>query len=153
RPSASRTDRLPSQATMYPCWYIQRPATQMSRACCASVFACPGRSESGVKGGLLSGAENGRAFSSNFISGTPRRDLRTGPAGSLGPARVERSYYKILQESSAVPKFSGSLSIDAAQLQYRGHTVDRQHVRRDAVVDLVCLCVAHHLIEGILHNI
>src|SRR5215831_8906487 len=71
RPSASRTDRLPSQATMYPCWYIQRPATQMSRACCDSVFACPGRSESGVKGGLLSGAENGRASSSNLFQAHP----------------------------------------------------------------------------------
>src|SRR5689334_24055767 len=86
RPSASRTDKLPSHATMYSRSYIQRPATQMSLACCASVFAWPGKSESGVKGGLLPGAENGRAVSFRFPSGTPRGDLRNGPAGSLEPA-------------------------------------------------------------------
>ena len=29
------------------------------------------------------------------------------------------------------------LGINAAQLQYRGHAVDRQHIRCDAVVDFV----------------
>src|SRR5437868_2755144 len=79
RPSASRTDRLPSHATMYSRSYIHRPATQMSRACCASVFAWPGKSESGVKGGLLPGAESGRAVSFQITSGTLRGDLRNGP--------------------------------------------------------------------------
>src|SRR5215469_9330762 len=104
RPSDSRTDKLPSQATMYSRSYSQRPATQMSRACCASVFACPAKSESGVMGsGLLPGADT-RARFHQFDSGTPRGDLRNGPAGSLGPARVKRKYYKTPQESSAVRK-------------------------------------------------
>src|SRR5262249_28266054 len=55
RPSQSLTDKLPSHATIYPCSYNQRPATQISRACCNSLFACPANSESGVKGRLLPG--------------------------------------------------------------------------------------------------
>src|SRR5215472_16025956 len=78
RPSASRTDRLPSQATIYSRSYIQRPATQMSLACCASVFGWPGKSESGVKGRLLPGAENGRAVSCNLF--------RAHPVGTYGMA-------------------------------------------------------------------
>src|SRR6266852_8955263 len=56
-PSSRRTEMLPSQATMCPRSYIQRPAMQISRRCCSSLFACPDKSESGVTGGLLPGAE------------------------------------------------------------------------------------------------
>src|SRR6185369_1668472 len=38
-----RTERLPSDATIFARSYIQRPATQMSRRCCFSLFAEPGR--------------------------------------------------------------------------------------------------------------
>src|SRR5215467_16332025 len=71
RPSANRTDRLPSEATMYPCWYIQRPATQMSRACCASVFAWTGKSESGVMGRTPSWRSNSRAVPSELLPAHP----------------------------------------------------------------------------------
>src|SRR5439155_14880367 len=48
---------------------------------------------------------------------------------------------------------SQTLGVNAAQLEDRGYAVDRQHVSRDAVIDLVQFCVAHDLVEGILHNV
>src|SRR5215467_15058659 len=88
RPSQSRTDKLPSQATIYPCWYIQRPATQMSRACCASLFACPGKSESGVKGRLLPGGENPPHRLVQVASGTLLLNIRNRPTTTLGLYRA-----------------------------------------------------------------
>src|SRR5579859_1392882 len=102
RPSASRTDKLPSQATMYSRSYIQRPATQMSRACCASVFAWPGKSESGVKGGLLPGAEKGRAVSANSFQAHPAGTYEMAPPVPWDQRERKRKYYKTPQESSAV---------------------------------------------------
>src|SRR5207248_445690 len=152
RPSASRTDRLPSHATMYSRSYSHRPATQMSRACCASVFAWPGKSESGVKGGLLPGAESGRAVSFQITSGTLRGDLRNGPPVPWNQRQRKETITKRPKNPVSFKK-SASLGINAAQFQHRSHSVDRQHVRRDAVVDLVRLGVPHHFIERILHEI
>ena len=86
RPSPRRTDKFPSQATMKPRSYIQRPATQMSLACCSSFFAWPGKTGSGVmRSGFLPGAEKRPrpTFLIPLDSGTPRWDLRNGSAGSL----------------------------------------------------------------------
>src|SRR5437667_7529799 len=105
RPSSSRTDRLPSQATMKPCSYIHRPATQISLACCASHFAWPGKSESGVTGGLLPGAENGRAASSDLLQAHPVGTYEMAPPVPWDRRERKRTYYKINPESSAVPTF------------------------------------------------
>src|SRR5260370_42231334 len=42
RPSLNRTERLPSQATLNPRSYIQRPTTQRSARCCCSDLCWPG---------------------------------------------------------------------------------------------------------------
>src|SRR6202007_2951289 len=89
RPLESRTDKLPSQATIYPRSYNQRPATQISRACCASLFSEPGKSESGVKGDSFLARGVPRRFV--VISpGTLRSGVTKWPVGSLGPRRAKK---------------------------------------------------------------
>src|SRR5215472_3130348 len=82
----------------------------MSSACCASLFAWPGKSESGVMGGRLPGAERSAAPCFPISSDTLRSGLRNGPASSLELARAKRNYYKIRTEASAVPTFFGPVA-------------------------------------------
>src|SRR6516162_3402684 len=174
RPSPRRTERLPSQATIKLRSYIQRPATHISRACWASLFAWPGKSESGVKVGLLPGAEISRTVSFKSLQAHPVGTYEMAPPAPC-LACAQRTYYKSRRESSALLpffawpghawRFSGAdparqaeqsskaLGVNPAQLERRGYAVDRQHVSRDTVIDLVQFCVAHHFVEGILHDV
>src|ERR1700736_1545471 len=52
-PLSNRTERLPSQATMYSRSYIQRPAMQISRRCWDSLLEWPGDGESRITRSLL----------------------------------------------------------------------------------------------------
>src|SRR5579864_5752385 len=45
------------------------------------------------------------------------------------------------------------LGVNSAKLEGARHAVDGQHIRRDAVVDLVRLRVTNHFIEPVFHNI
>jgi hypothetical protein len=40
-----------------------------------------------------------------------------------------------------------ALGVDAALADRIRHAVDRQHVRGDAVIDVVCLSIANHIVE------
>src|SRR6516162_7888402 len=157
RPSPRRTERLPSQATIKLRSYIQRPATHISRACWASLFAWPGKSESGVKVGLLPGAEISRTVSFKSLRRTPwgptkwprqlpawreRKERITKLGGNLvpfcpslpGPAMHGASPELI--PARQAEQSSKALGVNPAQLERRGYAVDRQHVSRDTVVDL-----------------
>src|SRR5712672_317765 len=126
RLSSRRTDTFPSQATLKPCSYIQRPAIQISRRCCSSVLALPGKSESVDIGGHLPGSKFPfKPFGDKFS------------CDADGIQAVHR----------------GTLSVNAAHLERAGYAIDGQHVRRYSIVDLMRFGVAYHFIEGIFHNI
>src|SRR6266550_4531365 len=97
-PSSSRTEIFPSQATMCPRSYIQRPAIQISRRCCSSLFAWPDESESEVTGALLPGTECfSEPFRLNWSGYTPQ--------GSYGmthahPHKSGRAKKKLIQLAS-----------------------------------------------------
>src|SRR5580658_3754604 len=129
RSSSSRTERLPSHATIYPRSYNQRPATQMSARCCCWLFAEPGKRESVDMVRLLTGAE-----------------LSSEPSG-------ETSAYCDFARRERVLQLHRGLGINSTQFQRARNAVNGQHIGRDAVIYLVELGVAYHLIEGIFHHI
>src|SRR5215472_5191954 len=156
RPSPRRTDRFPSQATMKPRSYIQRPARHMSRACCESLFAWRGKSESGVKGGLLPGAANSRTVSVKSHRAHPVGTYEMAPPAPWAWRERKERITKLgwnLVPFRLFLQGRKTLGVNAAQPERRGYAIDRQHVSRDAVIDLVQFRVAHHFVEGILHNV
>src|SRR5258708_16285508 len=125
--SSNRTETFPSQATLWPCSYIQRPAMQISRRCCSSLLALPGKSEPVTM-----------VRTPSWLVSSPASRSGTN-CGALHAPESER--------------IAEILRVDAAQLKRTGHPIDRQHVRRDAIVDLVRFGVAYHFIEGVFHHI
>ncbi len=45
------------------------------------------------------------------------------------------------------------LGVNSAFFQRKRDAVDRQHVRRDAVIHAVSFGVAHHFVETVLHHV
>src|ERR1700704_2681576 len=100
-PSSSRTEMFPSQATMCPRSYIHRPAMQISRRCCSSLFAWPDKSESVVTGGLLPGAGRfSRALQPELVLAHSVAELRSRSDRSpLARQERKRNYYKLAKEA------------------------------------------------------
>src|ERR1700682_2791700 len=76
RSPSSRTERLPSQATMYPRSYNHRPVIQTSARCCSSFLQAAGEREFVDTVRLLTGAE----LSSEPVGDTSL--IATGAAGA-----------------------------------------------------------------------
>src|SRR5437868_1481993 len=95
----------------------------MSSRCCSSVFALPGKT--------------------GFVATVRSSWLEFEPFGDKLP--------RCTREITAC--IAKSLSVDAAHFQCIRHAIDGQHIRRYAIVDLVCFRVAYHFIKRIFHYI
>src|ERR1700739_1493121 len=124
RLASRRIERLPSQATIWPRSYIQRPTRHISRRYCSSSLPETSGVESVATWRTLSSAE-GR-FEPNQNLNIPL----------LLAERVRR----------LTEKAKSKLCVNAAQLQRRRDAVNRQHIGRNSVVYPMCFGVANHFV-------
>ena len=59
----------------------------------------------------------------------------------------------VKQHTASRGKSKKQSGVDATQLQSRSHTVNRQHIGGDAVVDAVEFGIADHLVESAIHHV
>src|ERR1019366_10189882 len=82
------------------------------------------------------------------LAGAPEKFLQL-----LTTAKIARKKAAPAREPHPIELLPYPLGVDSALADGERHAVDRQHVGRDAVVDMMGLGIAHHGLERLDHDV